>query len=106
MTRIEELNELNIEELITLIIKTETEKSKILNVVKKVNKEFDGFIKELKESASGVPDNAIIASYNNSIPPEYATSDITVALRSSRMTMNALMKQKIAEIKTFIEDIK
>lgn len=106
MITIEEIGDLTDLQVFELIKKMETEKSKILNAVKQLNKGLDGFVKELKESASGVPDDAIIAAYNNSIPPEYATSDITVALRSSRMTMNALTKQRVSEIKLLTEDIK
>ena len=96
---------LTIDLLIEELENVDSEKAKLKNTIKKVVKDFDELIKELKEEASGITDDNIIALYNNSIPPEMSTTDINVALRSSRKTMNAIVKQRVNDLKNLIENI-
>ncbi len=82
------------------------ERSHNKKVLKNLNKGFDDFIGELRTEVSGASDEKILEAWNKSIPEEAFTTDINKALRGSRMFMNAVAKQKIADLKLIATELK
>lgn len=74
------------------------EYNKILSAHRKMRKQVEDAYRLIKEGATDVPDEMIIATWNGAIPKEAETTDILVALRGSRKVMNSILKQTLDEI--------
>jgi hypothetical protein len=80
------------------------ENLKIVTSHNKLRKVVEGMIKNIKPEVNKATDEQIITSWNSGIPKESATTDIVVALRGSRKTMNAIELQGLNELINILDE--
>lgn len=87
-----------IEKLALENIKLKDLNTKFLISHTKLSKLVETMVKDIKLDTGKATDEQIISSWNSGIPKEFVTTDINVALRGSRKTMNSITLQGLNEL--------